>query len=315
MPEIETQPRVQRTPTSPRSLRALAVPAGALLGAVLWYVAVRSAEAELFVQEETRSLDLARDLMNKRRELERKRLENEVAILAYDPRLGTMLKTNPEPLLIEEFAKSVAKLLPGQGVAILSTDGALIGTSIRDLDPATLRSSSVIDRARSVKPHDAEDVANLARSGFWVMRGEDRRILKVAASRIHLGEPIGMIALTTSFNEVLRDVQQLSGVSGAIFVGSEIFSVEPPEMRDTFASLADVVPGPLARVTRGPRELIVRADEIESGGLGVRVVWVDDAAPRGGWFGLLLWIPIAGAVFLGVREGLAQDRLQKKRGG
>ena len=124
---------------------------------------------------------------------------------------------------------------------------------------------------------------------------------------------IGMIALTTPLADVLREVHQISGVSGAIFVGNELFSVEPPEMRDTFASLSDVVPGPAMHATRGDRELVVQVEELDPNGLGIRAVWIDDAASTSGLFGLLLWVPIVGALLLGIREGLAQDRPKQRR--
>src|SRR5687767_440045 len=197
MPDIETQPRAPRPPP-PRSIKALVIPALAMLGAMTWYVAIRVAENELVTQKEARSIQLASKLLSKRRELDSQRLEKECAILAYDTRLGTMLKSDPEPMLIEQFSRSIAKLLPGQDVAILSPDGALIAASRRGIDATTIRSSSVVDRAKAVKP--PEDIANLSRSGLWVMRGEERRVLEVAVSSIHLGEPIGMIALTTSLD-------------------------------------------------------------------------------------------------------------------
>jgi hypothetical protein len=63
----------------------------------------------------------------------------------------------------------------------------------------------------------------------------------------------------------------------------------------------------------GDRRVIVRVDEIEKSGLGIRVAWVGEARDAGlEWSDLLLWIPVIGALLIGLWHARAHDRSQRK---
>lgn len=310
----ETQRRAQQ-PSPNRAFGRLAVPAVALLAAVGWYAAMRMAESRLSTWDGQRSIEVASRLMKNLLERDRERMESKVSILAFNPVLSTVLKQSTERELIEQVAKTLGVLLGDRDrLAVLSVDGAMLASSIPGVDDATLRSSSVVDRARAKVFPRSESMTNVATSGFWVTEGEKGRVLEVSASNVYLGEVVGIVALAAPFADVLQDVQAISGIDGGVYVGGRLYHVSRPEMEEVFAAMVNVVPGRARYLNHGDRELIVEVEEIQKSGLGIRVAWIAEA-PRGknGWFGLLLWIPVLGAVVLGVWHGLLLDRSRRRR--
>jgi hypothetical protein len=302
MPAANTRPRMQSTPRPPTA-RTIAIPLLTLAIAVAWYVAIRAAHAELVRTKEGKAIELARGIMSQRRAGEKKRLAKECGVISYDPRLGMMLKQGPEPELVGELTRTIGGLMPGIGVAVLSNQGTPIASTIQGLDEAAIHSSNLVERIAALEPAPSGTITNRALSGVWILRNEPRRVMDVCADSIRLGEPMGVVALASPIDAPLPEIRSLTKVAGAVFVGSELFYADI-DLRETFASLRDVVPGPPTRIRRGDRELIVAMEEIESSGLGIRMAWIDEhpVEKDSALFELLLWVPIAGALIVGARS-------------
>ena len=72
MPSVDTRPRAPRREHAAPAKRLL-IPAAALVFAVAWYVAIRAEAAQRFAALQGESMQLAREVMKRRREADPRR--------------------------------------------------------------------------------------------------------------------------------------------------------------------------------------------------------------------------------------------------
>jgi hypothetical protein len=296
--ETRASPAREKKPRRP--FPWVLVPAAALVLGMAWYVAARTTLSRDRSADRNEAFALTSRVFFALVDRDRARLERQCELLSDDPRLPARLSPAIDEPSVRELLADVRTKLPNDSVGLLSAEGRVItwlgGSNIEGQD---LGRSKVVTAALG---------SERAASGLW---GLEQDLVPVALRTVRLGEqPIAMVAFGASVGEqALSEVHRVTGHPGALVVGRRVVASAPPEMRDAFQSLAGLAPGAVETIAIDGRSWVARVEAVESRPLEARVIWMvpegDEHPP------ILLWLPVLGALIIGIVEGVRADRRKR----